>query len=237
MALGLIAAGLSLIGPISKTIQGFRQKKAAKNLKKSNFIPSSLQESLGRLKMNVASSMIPGYNRAKENINQSTSNSIRAAGAGSISDKLSAAQSANVAENDALVDLETQGAQFQQGNEDRLNQGLTQKANVELENERTFQRTKQALLNSGSQNIFGGFSDMASVGTTALAGGFGGSSGISSLKKMGGSEFMDFYNKSYRPEDFSPEENIEISKLKSVAGRQLSNQSLPNIKRISLSRM
>ena len=91
MALGLLTAGLSSLGGIGKIIQGFRQRKEAKNLQKSNFIPHSMQESLDRLKANAASSLLPGYGRAKENINQSISDAIRAAGAGSISDKLSAA--------------------------------------------------------------------------------------------------------------------------------------------------
>ena len=69
-----------------------------------------------------------------------------------------------------MVDLETQGAQFQLGNEDRLDQGLSQKADVEMENERTFRATKRALLNSGGQNMFGGLTDLTTVGTVGMLG-------------------------------------------------------------------
>ena len=228
MAFGLLTAGLSAIGGIGKIIQGFRQRKEAKNLKKSNFIPASMQEGLNRLKANASSMFLPGYGRAKENINQSTSNAIRAAGSGSISDKLSAAQSANINENDALVDLETKGAQFQLGNEDRLNQGLNQKANVEMENERTFRATKQALLNSGSQNMFGGLTDLTTVGTVGMSGGFGGDSGYKDLMALDEKDF----NKVIGGIDISsykPEEQIQLllkqSNLPSKLGSARSNNN------------
>ena len=233
MAFGLLTAGLSAIGGIGKIIQGFRQRKEAKNLKKSNFIPASMQEGLNRLKANASSMFLPGYGRAKENINQSTSNAIRAAGSGSISDKLSAAQSANINENDALVDLETKGAQFQLGNEDRLNQGLNQKANVEMENERTFRATKQQLLNSGSQNLFGGLTDLSTVGTTAMAGAFG--SGLQSMKNKTPDEFINFYESEYDSSNYSPIENLEIKKLYRQANKQKGAiNTTPEVNRIQL---
>lgn len=223
MALGLLAAGLSAAGGIAKMITGFKQKKEAKNLQKSNFIPQSMRENLSRLKMNAASNMLPGYNQAKENINQSTSNSIRAAGSGSISDKLNQAQSANISEKDALATLDVQGAQFKQGNEDRLNAGLNQQAQVEMDNEKTFRALKQQLLNSGQQNIFGGMNDLATVGTTYAAGGFDGNGrqgDIKSLMKMDPRQLQEAIGKGYiDPESYTPAQRIQLSqKLSGLSG-------------------
>lgn len=211
MPLPLIGAAIAGIGGVAKIIQGIRQRKEAKNLKKSNFIPTSLKESVKRLRSNASSRFLPGYNQAKENIQQNTSNVIRTAGSGSISDKLNMAQSATVNANDAMVDLETKGAEFQQQNEDRLNQGLTQKANVEMANEQQFRQTKQQLLNSGSQNIVGGISDISSVGATAAAGGFSNGK-FKSVLNMDNAKLKEAINKGYIDlESYTPEQRIKIS--------------------------
>ena len=193
MPLPLIAAGLSLVGGVGKIIQGFRQRKAAKKLQKSNYIPPAMTESINRLKAGALSAMLPGYGRAVEHIQANTANSIRAAGSGSISDKLATAQGVNVAQNDAVVDLEAKGAQHQLMQEDRLNQGLASKASVEMGNEQQFRQTKQQLLNSGSQNISGGLSDMATVGTTAMA--LGGAGGANKLLAMDDAMFKNAVDK------------------------------------------
>lgn len=209
MPLPLIAAGMSLVGGIGKVIQGIRQRKAAKKLEKSNFIPASMQESVNRLRANASSTMMPGYTQAVEKIQQNTSNNIRAAGAGSISDKLSAAQGGMVAQNDAVVDIQEKGAAFQLKNEDRLNQGLMAKSNIEEKNEDIFRQTKQTMLNSGSQNIFGGLTDMATVGTTAVAMGGG---GVNKLLKMDPKVVNEAVSKGQIDlEEYSPAERIKIS--------------------------
>lgn len=211
MPLPLIAAGMSLVGGIGKVIQGIRQRKAAKKLEKSNFIPASMQESVNRLRANASSTMMPGYTQAVENIQQGTSNNIRAAGAGSISDKLSAAQGGNVAQNDAIVDVQTKGAAFQLKNEDRLNTGLMERSRMEEKNEDTFRTTKQTMLNSASQNIFGGLTDISSMGAGASAGAFGGG-GVNKLLKMDPKVVNEAVSKGQIDlEEYSPAERIKIS--------------------------
>lgn len=165
----LAAAAISAIPGIIKTIAGGKQKREANKMKRSNYIPPSIDQGLDRARVMASSNTLPGQQRIEENIRQSGAGALEAAGIGSASDKISAANAISGQETQSFENLGEQAAQMKLQNEQIMQGILGKKAGFEYQNEQDFQNKKTEMLNSASQNIFGGLSDVGSVATSFLA--------------------------------------------------------------------
>ena len=179
MAVPLILGAASAIPGIVKGIQGIRQRREAKQLRPEDFqyIPPALRENLASQRNIARSARMPGQAQAEANIRQSAANAMNAAGVGSLADKIAAAQGIQAQTQGAMGDLATQGAAFQAQEQNELQDLMGQQAAYEEAGQRSFEQTKQGLLDAGSQNIFGGISDVASGITGGAWEGAGGALG------------------------------------------------------------
>lgn len=169
MPLPLLAGlAMSAVPAIFKGIKGIQQKKEAKNLKKNDFIPGALNQGIDRATVAANSNTLPGQARIEENIRQSNAGVIDAAGSGSFSDKLAVASAVDKQAGQTFEDLGVKAAENKQNNERMLQNLLTRKGDYQYQNEVDFQNRKQQLAQAGDQNLFGGLSDIASVGTSFL---------------------------------------------------------------------
>ena len=164
MAVPLILGAASAIPGIIKGVQGIRQRNQAKKLRPEDFqyIPPALRENLASQRNIARSARMPGQAQAESNIRQQAAQAMNTAGAGSLADKIAAAQGIQAQSQQAMGNLATQGAQFQQQEQNELQDLMNQQAAYEEAGQRSFEQTKQGLLDAGSQNIFGGVSDVAS---------------------------------------------------------------------------
>lgn len=182
MAIETIAKfALSTIPSFIQGITGGKQSRAAKNLKKNDFIPPSLNESLMRAKMLAGGTKFPGQKNIEENIRSSTAGTINRAGAGSLSDKLAVAGAADKQEKEALSDVGDIAANFALDNERSVQNILGNKANLQYENELRFQDEKRQLRDAGTQNIFNAAKNIGTLGIEGLGGTFSGGMNIDKL--------------------------------------------------------
>ena len=181
-----VMAAIAAAPAITKGIKGIKQKREAKRLKAEDFqyIPPALRQNLASQRNRARSARMPGQSVAERNIRQSTAGGLRAAGGGSLSDKIAAAQGLVANEQNALAGVGAQAAQFQIGEERQLQSFMGQQGQYEAAGQEKFERTKLGLQSAGDQNIFGSVSDLASV-ATMFGGGAGGAAGGAS-KMLGG---------------------------------------------------
>lgn len=173
LALGLAAAAPGVFKAGLGLFQGIKANK----LKQEDFqyIPPALRENLASQRNRARSARMPGQGLTESKIRQSTAAGLKAAGGGSLSDKIAAAQGLVANEQDALAGVGAQAAQFQIGEEQQLQQLMNQKAGFEAQGQQNFEQTKLGLKDAANQNIFGGISDIGSAFTGgAFDGVFGG---------------------------------------------------------------
>lgn len=196
MAIPLAAAALTALAPsVYQLYQSGRQRRAARNLKKSNFIPSAIKENVARGRRIANSSVSPGYMRAKENMRESVSDVANVAKrtASDSGQVLSAVASAQAVANDNLNNLEVQNDNFRLQGENMLASANNQKAQVEQKNEDQFQNAKAALKGAASQNEFNAITGIASVGVDALTT----QPGMGGASTTPGSSNMSFSNSNF----------------------------------------
>lgn len=168
---------LSAAPALFKLGKGLFQKKDANNLKESKFIPPELLMNRDLAAQQAYSRRSPGAAFAEEQVRRNSANQIGNAMRmfGGDANKVAAvASAANAQANDANRSIMAQGQAFSEGAFNRMagaNVGIAQQ---KRQNRNEFNQTKAALLDAGNQNIFGGISDLASVGVMGSgAGAFG----------------------------------------------------------------
>ncbi len=157
LVLPAIAAGMGLIDPLSKLLAGIKQKKMAKNLKKSNYIPEGLTTALseGRQGAYSARGLDQGVEEAMLRKQQAGELYAGKQAAGSSAQKLAFASNVGGNFTDRMRQLQAQGRAGQHGRRQNYQNLLMGKANVELQNQRAYEGEKAALTGASMQNIHG----------------------------------------------------------------------------------
>lgn len=199
---------------VGKLIYGLTQRKKANKLKPEDFqyIPPALLENLASQRNRARSARMPGQSLAESKVRQSTAAGLKAAGAGSLADKIAATQGLVANEQNALAGIGAQAAQFQLGEERALQGIMNQRAGFEAAGQEKFERTKAELLGAGTQNIFGGASGILS-GAAQMAGAFGNTSpdawsnlgqGVSTAKPQASTAGLDSFMPNFVQQNYQP---------------------------------
>jgi hypothetical protein len=162
-AIPLIA---SAIPAAVKLFKGFKQKKDARNLKESKFVPPELMMNRDLAAQQAYSRRAPGAAFAEEQIRRNQANQVGNAMRmfGGDANKIAAVASAAGGQaNDATRSLAAQGQAFSENAFARMAGANVGIANQKRQNRDEFNQTKAALLDAGNQNIFGGISDLSSA--------------------------------------------------------------------------
>lgn len=177
----LAGLAISSIPSIFKMIQGASQLGKAKKMKVERptyQTPNEVLDATSMYRQLAGTNRLAGQSYAEDNINKSTSTSIRSAAnaGGSSAQILSTIAGLNANENEATNQLQVQGAQNQMQNQGRLGQQLGVQAGYrdkefEYNKDQPFQdaaNTRSALYGAGQQNLMGGLDGLAGSATTAL---------------------------------------------------------------------
>ncbi len=173
-----IALGLAAAQGIYQGIKGIRQKRQAKKLKESTFIPEELLMNRDLAMQQAYSRRAPGQGQAEENNRRAMANQIASAqrSFGGDANKMAAVSSAATAQNiDANARTQAMGQQFSENAFGRLSNANMGIAQQKRQNRSEYIQTKNALQASGDQNIFSGIGNIASAGIAGMeAGAFDG---------------------------------------------------------------
>lgn len=173
-----ISTGAMAVTAGVKVGQGISQRRKAKRLKESTFVPAELLMNKELAQQQAYSRRAPGAAQAEEQIrrNQSnqTANALKMSG-GDANKAAAISSAANAQANDANARVQTAGQQFAENAFGRVAGANTQIAGQKRQNRDEFTQTKAALLDAGNKNIFNGISDAASTAiATNAAGAFDG---------------------------------------------------------------
>lgn len=173
-----VAAGVASAAATAKIVQGIKQKRAAKDLKPSEYVPPGLLQNQKTAELQSNATSYPGQEADKAELDRNVANSIGFATRNlkSGSDILNLASAAETKRNNAVMDMSKRFQMFKLQSLNRLMGANAQVGNYEGNNYQQFLKTKQALLAAGDQNIYGGISG----GGAAVASGFGGTKNNSS---------------------------------------------------------
>lgn len=173
-----VALALAAGQGIYQGVKGLVQKRQAKKLKESTFIPEELLMNRDLAQQQAYSRRAPGQSNAEENVRRTMANRIAAGqrSAGGDANKMAAiASAASGQANDANARLAAQGAQFSENAIGRLSNANTAIAGQKRQNRAEYLDTKAALDASGDQNIFNSIGNIASAGIAGMeAGAFDG---------------------------------------------------------------
>lgn len=152
-AAGVAASGVSSLFSLG---QSLRQRKEAKDLKRSNFIPANLKNKLDSQKIRANATVFPGQANAEEEIRDAASGAVERARrtTNSTSDLLNVVSAVDAQENKAQLRLAAQQEQSRQDRQQDLDATQSQVAAVEAQNELQFQKAKGALRGAADQNLF-----------------------------------------------------------------------------------
>jgi hypothetical protein len=180
-----------------KLFKGLSQKKDAKNLKESKFIPPELLMNRDLAAQQAYSRRSPGAALAEEQVRRNTANQVGNAMRmfGGDANKIAAVSSAaNAQANDAVRGIQAQGQAFSEGAFQRLAGANVGIANQKRQNRNEFNATKAALLDAGNQNIFGGISDLSSAAVFGADSGLFGSGAKKNAESMLKAKYPWLYN-------------------------------------------
>lgn len=165
-ALPVIAAGASLIDPLSRLFTGLKQKKMARKIKPSKFIPPSLQDATSQARTAAYSSRSLDQGVAEAELRKQQANQNYVIGQqGTTAQRLAATASLGNNFTDRMMQLMAQGRNERYGRIQNYENQLLNKANVEMENQRVYEGAKSALRGASMQNIHGFWSGLGdSVG-------------------------------------------------------------------------
>ncbi len=173
------------VGPVTKIIMGNKQKKMARNLKRSDgfdYIAPELKENQDLSEQGAYSNRSFNQGVDEANLRKATAGSRYSAGlTGSAAKKLSAGASSENKYINRLQLLRQKGRNERLGRVDKLMNANVMVGNVRAANEQRFQDTKAALKGASMQNIYGGISSWGDAISNS-ASMFGG-------KKGGGMKF------------------------------------------------
>lgn len=190
-----------------KFVKGLLQKKDARNLKESKFIPPELLMNRDLAAQQAYSRRSPGAAFAEEQVRRNSANQVGNAMRmfGGDANKVAAvASAANAQANDANSRISAQGQSFAEGAFNRMASANVGIAQQKRQNRNEFNQTKAALLDAGNQNIFGGVSDLASVAVMGADAGLFGSGAKKTGESMMKSRYPWLYNQNTAPEGWTP---------------------------------
>ncbi len=169
-----IALGLAAAQGIYQGIKGIRQKRQAKKLKESTFIPPELLMNRNLAMQQAYSRRAPGQGNAEQLNSRVLANQIAAGqrSAGGDANKMAAITAAAAGQaNDANARTQAAGQQFSENAFGRLSNANIAVAGQKRQNRSEYLQTKNALQASGDQNIFSGIGNIASAGIAGLESG------------------------------------------------------------------
>ncbi len=175
-----IAAAIPLITAAASAAyqggKGLSQRRAAKKLKESKFVPKELLMNKDLAMEQAYSRRAPGQSQAEENIRRNSANAISAASRmyGGDANKVAAVAAAvNGQANDANRGLAANGAQFSEQAFNRLSGANNAIASQKRQNNDEFNQAKAALIASGDQNIYNSINNLSTLGLSAMSQGTG----------------------------------------------------------------
>jgi hypothetical protein len=166
MAIGAVVAGASaLIKPISQMIAGAKQKKWAKNLKESKYIPQELMDSMNLTKQGAYSNRSFNQGVDEANLRKGTAGTRYAASqsSGSSAQKLAGVAASETSYLNRLKALREKGRNERLDRVDKYTDASRDVASVKLVNRRRYEAAKSALLGASMQNIYGGIGSMGNA--------------------------------------------------------------------------
>lgn len=169
----LIAAGVSAA---AKSITAASQRKNAKDLKESKFIPQELLMNKDLAQLMAYSKEAPGQAKAEEMVRRGQANTlatIRRTAGGNTGKLASASIATQGATNDAIERLAAEGRRYADRNLDRVFSSNLAIADQKQRNRAEFNRAKIDLLAASDQNYMKGFNDLleGAMATGYLKGG------------------------------------------------------------------
>lgn len=167
----LLAAGLISAG--GKVLGGLMQRRQAKKLKQSNYIPPALTEAKAEADIIANSSTAPGQQAEEEAARQSTAQSITNASkvAGSANELINFAGAARGNENKNMRDIARRALIWKDSQRANRNMIRGRIASQQAANRDQYQGAKSALIGASNQNIFGGITDAATAFALGSVGG------------------------------------------------------------------
>lgn len=159
---------------IYQGVKGLVQKRQAKKLKESTWIPEELLMNRDLAQQQAYSRRAPGQANAEENVRRMTANRIAAGqrSAGGDANKMAAIASGAVGQaNDATARIAEGGARFSENAFGRISNANTAIAGQKRQNRAEYLDTKAALDASGDQNIFNSIGNISSAGIAGIESG------------------------------------------------------------------
>jgi hypothetical protein len=157
MAAGTLWGALTQLGSSAwQYAQGEKQKKAASNLKASNYLPPGVQEAIQRSRMDANSSVGPAARRGLERLGASSSariNNLTRMGGNPALIQQGVVDVDN-REKEAIKDLSVSDAAYKANQESNLQQLLTLKGQYEKDSNDSLNASKSALVGASLQNKY-----------------------------------------------------------------------------------
>lgn len=178
-----ISLGMMAAPAIAQLITGASQKKKAKNLQASTYIPPALRRKISDLNIRANAGRYAGQDVDEANVRKNVADAMASVkeGTSSSSNILNAASLLNEQANQAFQNIGARAEQVRERRQDDLNRALTEKSGVQMENQRRFQAAKGALSGAGDQNIFNALSNLSSAGLLSSVGGGTGGAGAGNM--------------------------------------------------------
>lgn len=156
----LIAAGVSAA---AKGVTAARQRRDAKKLKESKFIPEELLMNKDLAQLQAFSRQSPGQAKAEQMVRRNQANTVAAAkraSGGNLNKITAASVAAQGAANDATDRIHARGNEFSENAYRRIQDANTTIAAQKTRNRSEFNRAKIDLLAASDQNYMQGFNDL-----------------------------------------------------------------------------
>ncbi len=169
MPLPILAA--ALLPAAAQLVQGVRQRRLAKRLKESTFVPPELMMNRDLAQQQAYSRRAPGQAFAEEQARRNTANQISAAqrSFGGDANKVAAITSAATAEgNDANARIAANGAAFSERAMARVADANSAIGAQKRYNRDQYNQTKAQLLAGSDQNLFNAISNIGTAGVAGL---------------------------------------------------------------------
>lgn len=178
MALPLIVPlAASAIPSIYQGIKGLSQKRQARKLQESKFMPQELLMNRDLAMQQAYSRRAPGQALAEENVRRNLANQIsagvRSGSRGDVNRTAAITSAATAQANDATRRIAAQGQAFSEGALDRLRASNMAIAGQKRQNRMEYDQTKAQLLAASDQNIFNSLSNLGTLGLVAAGTGGG----------------------------------------------------------------
>lgn len=173
--LPLIAAAAA-VPAVFQGIKGLRQRRLAKKLKESTFVPSEMRENQDLARQQAYSRRAPGAARAEENIRKNLATTLGSQSrmfGGDAGKMVALSSGASARADNAAQGVQAQGQAFSENAFGRLAGANNAVAGQKRQNRDEYNRTKAQLLAASDQNIFNSISNLSTAGLTAMASGGG----------------------------------------------------------------